>query len=99
MQSGKIHRLTTSQDSPAYVWHTARHAHAAGKGTVTVSVKLPRTMYQDGFPVETFAISVTPDQPCAISVNNRTRHSFDVTLTSLNGGALPAGTFSVLVIG
>jgi hypothetical protein len=95
----KIHRLTTSQDSPAYVWHTARHAHAAGKGSIVVPVKLPKTMHQDGFPTESFAISVTPSQPCAVSVSDQTRYGFDVTLTSLNGGALAAGSFSVLVVG
>jgi hypothetical protein len=42
---------------------------------------------------------VTPDQPCAVSVNNKTRYSFDVTLTSLNGGAMAEGSMMLCVIG
>ena len=94
----RINHLPTSRGAPAHMLATTKE-HPAGTGGVTVAVKLPKTMHVDGFPVEAFAISVTPDQPCAVSVNNRTRHLFDVTLTSLNGGALTAGSLSVLVIG
>ena len=55
-------------------------------------------MHVDGFPVD-YAVSVTPDQPCAVSVTNKSRYSFDVTLTSLNGGALAEGSMMLCVIG
>ena len=98
MKSGRINTITTSQDAPAYVWHHTKHAHAAGSGTVTTTVKLPKTMHVDGFPVD-YTVSVTPDQPCAVGVNNKTRYSFDVTLTSLNGGALAEGSMMLCVLG
>ena len=98
MQAHKINHLPTTQGAPAHMFHTTKE-HGAGKGSVVTTIKLPKTMHVDGFPVETFAISVTPDQPCAVSVNNRTRHSFDVTLSALDGGALKAGTIGVLVVG
>ena len=98
MRSGRINTLQTSQDAPGYIWHHTKHAHAAGSGQVTVTVKLPKTMHVDGFPVD-YAVTVTPDQPCAVSVTNKTRYSFDVTLTSLNGGALAEGSMMLGVIG
>jgi hypothetical protein len=98
MKSGRINTLTTSQDAPGYIWHHTKHTHAAGSGQVTVTVKLPKTMHVDGFPVD-YTVSVTPDQPCAVSVNNKTRYSFDVTLTSLNGRALAEGSMMLCVIG
>ena len=98
MQSHKINHLPTSQGAPAHMFHTSKE-HPAGKGNVTVAVKLPKTMHVDGFPVETYAVAVTPSQPCCASVSNQTRHGFDVTLTCLNGGALAKGSFSVLCVG
>jgi hypothetical protein len=73
--------------------------HGAGTGSVTVKVKLPTTMHVDGFPVPSFVISVTPSQPCAVSVGNKSRHVFDVTLSALDGGAIAAGSLDVLVVG
>ena len=99
MKSEKINTLTTSQDQPGYIYHRAKNEHGAGTGSVTVAVKLPKTMHVDGFPVESYAVAVTPSQPCAASVANQTRHGFDVTLTALDGGSLAAGQFSCLVIG
>jgi hypothetical protein len=61
-------------------------------------VKLPKTMHVDGFPVN-YAVSVMPDQPCAVSVTNKTRYGFDVTLTALGGGALAEGSMMLCVIG
>jgi hypothetical protein len=98
MQSQKINHLITTQNAPAYIWHHTKHAHPAGSGSVTVAVKLPKTMHIDGMPVD-YVVSVTPDQPCAVSVTNKSRHSFDVTLTSLNGGALAEGSMMLLVVG
>ena len=90
MQLGKINQLITSKDQSTFVWHHAKHEHGAGTGSVTVTVKLPKTMHVDGFPVETCAVAVTPSQPCAASVSNQTRYGFDVVLSSLDGGALAA---------
>jgi hypothetical protein len=98
MQSHRINHLPTSQGDPAHMFHTTKE-HPAGTGNVVTTVKLPKTIHVDGFPVETYAVSVTPSQPCAVSVSNQTRYGFDVTLSSLNGGALAAGTIGVLVIG
>jgi hypothetical protein len=98
MRSGRINHLPTSQDAPAHIYH-ATHKHAAGTGSVTTSVKLPRTMHVDGFPTETYVVSVTPSQPAIVSVSNQTKYGFDATLTSPNGGALAEGTIGVLVIG
>jgi hypothetical protein len=95
----RINTIPTSQDAPMHIWHHTGHAHAAGKGSVTVTVKLPAgRSYPEGFPSK-YAVSVTPSQLCAVSVNNQTATSFDVTLTALNGGNLSAGTLSALVIG
>jgi hypothetical protein len=98
MRSGRINTLQTSQDAPGYIWHHTKHAHAAGSGSVTVTVKLPKTMHVDGFPVA-YAVAVTPSHPCAASVRNQMRYGFDVVLSSLDGGALAAGVFSVVVVG
>ena len=98
MQLGKINQLITSKDAPAFAWHHTKYTYLAGSGKVTVTVKLPKTMHVDGMPVD-YVVSVTPDQPCAVSVTNKTRHSFDVTLTSLTGGALAEGSMMLLVMG
>jgi hypothetical protein len=99
MIGSRINTLMTSQDQPCYVWHHTKRDHAAGDGTVTVNIKPPKTRsYVDGFPTD-YHVTVTPSQPCAVGVTNKSRDGFDVTLRSLDGGALPAGTFSVLVIG
>jgi hypothetical protein len=96
MRAGTINHLTTNQATQAHVFHTT---HKHGAGSVTTSVKLPKTMHQDGFPTETYVVSVTPSQPAIVSVGNQTRYGFDVTLTSPNGGALAEGSFTVLVVG
>jgi hypothetical protein len=98
MQSHRINHLPCSQGEPAHMFHTTKE-HPAGKGSVVVKVKLPTTMHVDGMPKETFAISVTPSVPAIVSISNKTRHSFDVTLTEPNGGAIAEGVLSVLVIG
>jgi hypothetical protein len=73
----------TSQDQPCYTWHTTKRDHAAGDGTVTVSVKLPRSRsYVDGFPVD-YHVSITPSQPCALAVTNKSHDGFDVILKAL----------------
>jgi hypothetical protein len=97
MHKGKVVTLSTSQDAPGYIWTHTKHAHAAGT-TVTVPVKLPKSIHVDGFPVDYVAI-VTPSQPCATSVSDQTRHGFTVTLTSLDAQPLAAGTFGVVCIG
>jgi hypothetical protein len=78
------------------VWHHTKHTHPAGSGSVTV--KLPKTMHVDGFPVD-YTVSVTPDQPCGVSVTSKSRYSFDVVLSSINGGALVEGSLMLCVIG
>jgi hypothetical protein len=98
MKPGKINTLTTSQDAPGYIWHHTKHTHPASNGSVTVSVVLPKTTHVDGFPVD-YAVSVTPDQPCAVSVANKTRYGFDVTLTSLDDGLIRSGNLMLLVVG
>jgi hypothetical protein len=98
MQVGKINELITSKDPRGYIWHHTRHTHPAGSGSVTVTVKLPKTMHVDGFPADYVAI-VTPSQPCAASVTDQTRYGFTVTLTSLDAQPLAAGTFGVVCIG
>jgi hypothetical protein len=98
MRSGRINTLPTSQDAPAHVYH-AKHKHGAGTGSVVTTVKFPKTMHQDGFPTETYVVSVTPSQPAIVSVSNQTKHGFDVTLTAIDGGALAEGVLGVLVIG
>jgi hypothetical protein len=97
MHKGKVVTLSTSQDAPSYIWAHTKHTHEAGT-TVTVPVKLPKTLNVDGFPVDYVAI-VTPSQPCATSVTNQTRYGFTVTLTSLDAQPLAAGTFGVVCIG
>lgn len=97
MISNKITTLLTSQDQSAYIWHHTQQKHVAGN-TVTAHVKLPKTMAHDGFPVEQYHVSVTPNQPCAVSVSNKDRHGFDVVLTSLDATPLVEGKFSVIVI-
>jgi hypothetical protein len=62
-------------------------------------VKMPKTLHVDGFPVVNFHVSVTPNQPCAVSVTNKDRYGFDVVLTSLDATPLVKGSFSVMVIG
>ena len=98
MHTQKVITLSTSQDQPAYVWHHRGHEHAGGN-TVTVRVKMPKTMAHDGFPLENFHVSVTPSQACSVHVTNKDRSGFDVTLTSLDAQPLAAGSFSVMVIG
>ncbi len=98
MQSHKINHLPTSQGDPAHMFHTTKE-HPAGIGSVTVQVKLPKTMHVDGFPTENYVVSLTPSQPCTASISNQTKHSFDVTLTALDGGPLAKGSFTVLVVG
>jgi hypothetical protein len=68
MRSGRINILPTSQDAPAHVYH-AKHKHAAGTGSVTTSIKLPRTMHVDGMPTDAYVVSVTPSQPAITSVS------------------------------
>ena len=60
---------------------------------------MPKTMAHDGFPLENYHVSVTPNQPCAASVANKDKYGFDVVLTSLDAQPLAAGIFSVLAIG
>jgi hypothetical protein len=99
MLSGRINSLMTSQDAPAYVYHHIRHAHAAGTGSVTTHVKLPTTKsHTNGFPTG-YVVCVTPSQPAVASVSNQTPTGFDVTLTSLDGGALAEGSMMLCVIG
>jgi hypothetical protein len=98
MHAHKINHLPTSQGDPAHMFHT-RKEHPAGTGSVVTTVKLPKTMHVDGMPNEAFSISVTPSVPAIVSISNQTRHSFDVTLTSPNGGAIAAGVLSILVVG
>jgi hypothetical protein len=64
MLSRKINTIPTSQDQPCYVWHHLKHNHAAGNGSITVPVKLPKTVHVDGFPVD-YVVAVTASQPCA----------------------------------
>jgi hypothetical protein len=73
--------------------------HAGGAGSIVVPIKLAKNMDVDGFPTENYSVAVTPSQPCCASVSNQTRYGFDVTLTSLSGGALAKGSFSVLCAG
>jgi hypothetical protein len=98
MRSGRIITLPTSQDSPAHVYH-AKHKHVAGTGVVTTTVKLPKTIHQDGFPTEIFSVFVTPNQPVIASVSNQTRYDFDVTLTAIDGGAIAEGVLAILAVG
>jgi hypothetical protein len=88
--------------NPDYTGRTSDHTsktHPPGKGSIVVPVKLPKTIHVDGFPVESYVVSVTPSQPVIASINNQTRYGFDCTLTSPNGGAIAAGVLSVICIG
>src|ERR1700675_3135741 len=98
MFANKVIHVPTSQDQPAYIWHHRGHDHGGGQN-VSVPVKLPKTMYVDGFPTEGYHVSVTPDQPCVISVKDKTKYGFTVELTSLDARPLADGSFSVMVIG
>lgn len=98
MLAHRINHLPTTQGEAAHIFHTTKE-HLAGTGSVTTHVKLPVNMHNDGMPKDTYVISVTPSQPCAASVTNKTRHGFDVTLSALDGGGLAAGVIDVLVIG
>jgi hypothetical protein len=97
MLSGKITSLMTSQDSPVFVWHHVNHTHDAGSGAVTVPVKLPRTKSHDGFP-RAYTVSVTPSQPCVVSVTDKTSSGFNVVLTPLSG-TIAKGSIDVMVLG
>ena len=98
MQSHRINHLPTTQGESAFLFQSMKE-HDVGKGSIVVPVKLPKNMHVDGFPVESYSVAVTPSQPCCASVSNQTRYGFDVTLTSLNGGSLAKGSFTVLVVG
>jgi hypothetical protein len=98
MLSNKIITLPTNQGESAFMWHHRGHEHKGGN-TVTVRVKLPKTLHVDGFPLAGYHVSVTPSQPCAVSVTNKDRYGFDVALTSLDAQPLAAGSFSVMCIG
>jgi hypothetical protein len=76
-----------------------RHKHAAGTGSVTTSIKLPKTMHVDGMPTEFYTVSVTPSQPVTASVSDQDKNGFIVTLTAPNGGAIAEGVLSILAIG
>ena len=98
MHSAKIITIPTSQDQPAYCWHHRGHEHAGGN-TVTTHVKLPKTSAHDGFPLDNYHVTATPNQACSVHVTNKDKHGFDVTLTSLDAQPLVKGNFSVMVIG
>ena len=98
MHSAKIITIPTSQDQPCYCWHHRGHEHAGGN-TITVGVKLPRTTHVDGWPLAGYHVSVTPSQPCAVSVTNKDKYGFDVVLTSLDAQPLVKGSFSVMCVG
>ena len=70
-------------------------ANAAGGGageSVTTAVTFP-----GGLPPNQ-AVLVSPSQPCAWSITNKTWQGFNVVLTPLTG-TLASGTFDVVVIG
>jgi hypothetical protein len=95
MHSNRINTLTTSQDQSAYCWHHTKCEHGAslqGTGYAVAHVKLPKNRgHVGGFPVD-YHVSVTSSLAgVAVSV--------DVFFTPINGDSLPAGHFSVLVIG
>ena len=98
MQSHRINHLPTSQGEPAHMYQTTKE-HPAGKGSVTVQVKLPKNMHVDGFPTESYSVSVTPSVPVIVSISNQSRYGFDCTMTSPTGSAIAAGVLSILVIG
>ena len=64
-------------------------------------VKLPRTKaHENGFPVASYHVTVTPSQPCSVHVVNQNQLGFDVVMTSLGDNTpLTEGTFSVMVVG
>jgi hypothetical protein len=97
MHPAKIISIATSQDQPCYCWHHRGYEHAGGN-TVTVRVKLPKTSAHDGFPLENYHVTATPNQACSVHVTNKDKYGFDVVLTSPDATPLVKGNFSVMVI-
>ena len=98
MLANKVITIPTSQDSPCHVWHHRGHEHDGGK-TVTTHIEFKKTAaHSGGFPSNSYHVSVTPSQPCAVSVTNKSQHGFEVTLTSLDGKPLSQGEISMMVI-
>jgi len=57
MRSNFINSLPTSQGAVAHIFHN-RHKQGAGTGSITTTIKLPKTMHVVEFPSETYYVSV-----------------------------------------
>jgi hypothetical protein len=101
---GRTNALSTSQDSPCYVWCQRDIANSGGGSagnSVTIGITFAvSSAFPNGFPTPNYAAHVTPSQGCLTSVQAKTQLGFSVVLTpSPATSTLVAGSFDVCVLG